>query len=185
MITQLETDQIRDDASLQDWLEQQAAQHQFSYLLAHAEDGVIWGHFPEMQLRIAHEVFSEFPKLRLSTLQQCRIFGEEGEMLLWRDQMTLRSRLVVDERPAKCDEQSKHCIEEDQILWGKSGGVREGFTKLQDGQQGLSHAVPLVDIPFGAERRPVRLRVHHYIQYNKSGIARIYLSRLVKLFSEP
>ncbi|MBD1847416.1 TIGR03984 family CRISPR-associated protein [Cyanobacteria bacterium FACHB-63] len=177
MIEELNTDSIQDE-TLHRWLEQQADQYQLCYLLAHAEDGIIWGHFPESRLRIAHNVFPEFPPLRLSTLQQCRIFSEFGEILLWRDQMTLRSRLILQDA-------STEWIEEDQILWGTSGEVKEDFTKLQDGQQGLNHAVPRTDIVFREGHRPVRLRIRHYVCYDEdTGVARIYLSRLVNLFSE-
>lgn len=178
MIEKLGTEQIQSDQTLRSWLEQHAKERQLNYLLAHAEDGVIWGHFSNSGLTIAHQVFPEFPDLRLSTLQQCRIFGEAGEIMLWRDGIELRSRLIVGDSSADS-------IEEDQILWGTQGEEREGFTKLQDGQQGLKHAVPLPSIVFKSKHRPVRLRIRHYIHYNESGIARIYLSRLVKLFAEP
>lgn len=177
MIEKLKTEQIQNDRTLRNWLEQQAKERQLKYLLAHAKDGVIWGHFSNSGLTIAHQVFSEFPELRLSTLQQCRIFGEAGEVMLWRDELALRSRLIVNDLSADW-------IEEDQILWGTRGEERGGFTKLQDGQQGLKHAVPLPNITFKSKRRPVRLRVHHYIDYNESGVARIHLSRLVNLFAE-
>jgi CRISPR-associated protein (TIGR03984 family) len=89
--------------------------------------------------------------------------------------------------------QDLELIEECQILWGtqkekgKQGedGERNGFTLVSDGSQGLKHAVPLTNIPFSQDKnnlyRPIRLVVHHYIDYDHSGVARIYLSRLVDL----
>ena len=76
---------IHDDKTLVLWLEKQAKDYHFNYLLAHAEDGVIWGKFENDKLKTADIVFPEdCPKLRLLTLQQCRIFGESGEILLWK-----------------------------------------------------------------------------------------------------
>ncbi|MGG6269700.1 type III-D CRISPR-associated protein Csx19 [Leptolyngbya sp. AN03gr2] len=177
MIEKLDTQQIQTDQTLQSWLEQHAKEHQLKYLLAHAEDGVIWGYFSDLGLAIAHQEFPEFPQLRRSTLQQCRIFGEAGEVLLWRDGMELRSRFISGNPSAEY-------IPEEQILWGTQGEEKGGFTKLRDGQQGLSHAVPLTNLAFNSNHRPVRLLIHHYIHYNKSGIARIHLSRLVTLLSK-
>ena len=40
---------------------------------------------------------------------------------------------------------------------------------------------PLTSITFDGKNRPVRLVVHHYITHDDTGVARIYLSRLVNL----
>ncbi len=170
-------DTIESDRTFVDWIEEQAKTWQLSYLLAHAEDGVIWGRFEGDRLITAEQVFQEFPPLRLRSLQQCRIFGEPGEILLWRAEKKWRSRLIRDI--------GKDFISEEQILWGTKGEEKEGFTLLSDGSEGLRHAVPLTGICFSEEKkklhRPVRLEVRHYIKYDESGVARIFLSRLVTL----
>ena len=164
-------------SSLYDWLQSKAKQYQLKYLLAHADDGVIWGLFDNAKLTIANQVFTEFsfPPLRLSTLQQCRIFGQQGEVLLWKDGEKCKARFIEDLTAEK--------IEERQILWGTHGKKQNNFTLLWDGSQGLKHAVPFTDIDLNGERlvKPVRLIVHHYIDYNEDGLASIYLSRLVDL----
>lgn len=184
------TEAITDDAKLKAWLLKQASDHKLRYLLAHADDGVIWGYFNESKLAIAHDIFSQFPKLpqfpelRLSTLQQCRIFGVNGEVLLWRVGKEWRSRVISDP-PTKT--QHPDIIIEDQVLWGTQGKVQDGFTLLSDGQQELYHAVPLTNIQFDEPKklnRPVRLKVKHYIEYDSNGLARIGLSRLVDLLAE-
>ena len=90
------------EQSLKDWLKQQAQDYQLTYLLAHAEDGVIWGHFDIQKgtLTTAREVFPEcnFPELRLKTLQQCRVFGKAGEVLLWNSNGEWRSRLILQSK---------------------------------------------------------------------------------------
>lgn len=182
----LSVDEIVDDKTLVSWLEEQAKEWKLNYLLAHAEDGVIWGRFDNNQLTTAEKVFHksdfkvDFPMLRLLTLQQCRVFGQKGEVLLWRTGETWRSRLVQDN-----PEVDK--IPERQILWGTHGEKRGNFTLLWDGSQGLKHAVPFNEIELGDRNKlinPVRLLVHHYIDYDDSGVARIHLSRLVDLTIE-
>lgn len=179
----LSVDGIVDDGTLVSWLEEQSRECKLNYLLAHAEDGVIWGRFDEGQLTTAEKVFHkskfkvDFPTLRLLTLQQCRIFGQNGELLLWRTGEKWRSRLVQDN-----PEVDK--IPERQILWGTHGEKRGNFTLLWDGSQGLKHAVPFIDIALDERNRlinRVRLIVHHYFDYDDSGVARIHLSRLVDL----
>lgn len=178
------TEAIADDTALKNWLLQQASEHELRYLLAHADDGVIWGYFSGDKLTISREVFPQFPELRLSTLQQCRIFGVNGEVLLWRTQAGWRSRVISD---SPTETQHSDIIIEDQVLWGTQGKVQDGFTLLSDGQQELYHAVPLTNIQFDDPKklnRPVRLKVRHYIEYDSDGLARIGLSRLVNLFAE-
>lgn len=181
----LPADDILKD-TLISWLEQKAKEFQLKYLLAHAEDGVIWGHFQHDKLTIAHSVFPEIPELpelRLLTLQQCRVFGETGEILLWQTDKGLKARLIQD------DSNTEKLPDEVQILLGTQGTEKDGFTLLSDGQQGLKHAVPLTGINFDSDdkkqNRPVRLIVRHYITYDeKTGVARISLSRLVSLQSK-
>lgn len=185
LCTPTATKEFVDDKALHDWLNEQAKTHQLNYLLAHADDGVIWGRFDEGELTTAEQVFRkpefDFPSLRLLTLQQCRVFGRSGEVLLWRTGEKWRSRLVQENDTAEI-------IPEQQILWGtQKERESEGFTLLSDGQQGLRHAVPLLDITFDKNNklhRPLRLSVYHYIDYDDSGLARISRSRLVNLTTE-
>jgi CRISPR-associated protein (TIGR03984 family) len=187
---------ILTDKSLNDWLKEQALtkDYKLPYLLAHVEDGVIWGRFDvdNSILETAKDVFPELqlPALRLSTLHQCRIFGEAGEVLLWNSNGEWRSRLIKQSKVSELLEQEKlGFITENQILWGTRGESQGNFTLLSDGSQGLKHAVPLIDIPFYSDKkeqyRPLRLEVHHYFCYDSDGVARIFLSRLVSLKKEP
>jgi CRISPR-associated protein (TIGR03984 family) len=169
-----------DTESLKEWLEKQAQEHKLKYLLAHAEDGVIWGRFDADRLITSGDVFSSFPQLRSQTLQQCRIFGEHGEVMLWKTGQKWKTRTINDTN------QSDRLPDEHQILWGtKSEKVKDGFTIVADGQEGLRHAVPLADIPFDQNKnlyRPLRLTVRHYLEEDEdTGVVRVYLSRLVNL----
>lgn len=182
IITDFGKVQFGSNDALKKWL----TDYHLTYLLAHADDGVIWGRFDNGKLTIANEVFTkpdfDFPPLRLSTLQQCRIFGENTEVMLWKMGQNWKARLINDQHLS-----DKDYIPEDQILWGtqQEGESKQDFTLVSDGSQGLKHGVPLINIPFSREKnnlhRPIRLQVRHYIDYDDSGVARIYLSRLVDL----
>lgn len=183
--------EIREDASLCHWLQNKAKHYKLQYLLAHADDGVIWGEFRgndrilvtsgDLVAPGAKDVFSQLAKLRLCTLQQCRVFGKDCEVMLWKVGQTWKARSIEDKHLLKDD-----YICEKQIIWGTQWEEeRKQFTLVSDGSQGLRHAVPLTNIPFKPHEKnlyhPLRLVVHHYIDYDESGVARIYLSRLVDL----
>ncbi|QSJ20440.1 TIGR03984 family CRISPR-associated protein [Nostoc sp. UHCC 0702] len=177
--------ELPDIFELKEWLELQAKENNLNYVLAHAEDGVIWGRFQDGNLITQTEPIDLFPKckfavLRKETLQQCRIFGHKSEVMLWKTDGGFKARLIQDE-------ENTELISEYQILWGTHGEKhQEGFTLLWDGSQGLKHAVPFTKIELEEDRKlkhQVRLTVNHYIDYDDSGVARIYLSRLVGLTS--
>jgi CRISPR-associated protein (TIGR03984 family) len=164
------------------WLKEQASKYKLNFLLAHAEDGVIWGKFQDGNLVTADSVFSQFAKLRKLTLQQCRIFSEGSEVMLWQTDEGFKARIIQDEKTTEF-------IPENQILWGtQAEKVSDGFTLVSDGSQGLRHAVPLIDIKFDENQklyRPLRLCIRHYIDDDaETGVARIYLSRLVNLTTD-
>ncbi|MEG3865631.1 MULTISPECIES: type III-D CRISPR-associated protein Csx19 [unclassified Microcoleus] len=191
-----DTQDIMDTPSLYNWLQAKAKQYQFQnllahgddrviWLLAHADDGVIWGKFRGDDYKLVtsgdEDVFPQLAKLRSPTLQQCRIFGENAEVMLWKVGQNWKARLVQDDNKPEC------LPDEDQILWGTQVEKESnGFSLVSDGSQGLKHAVPLTAITLkGKDSRPLRLKVRHYIDYDESGVARIYLSRLVDLYSHP
>ncbi|MBE9256839.1 CRISPR-associated protein Csx19 [Dolichospermum sp. LEGE 00246] len=170
--------EIPDNSDLKVWIEEQAKDNQLKYLLAHANDGVIWGYFNKSyHLITADSVFPQFPKLHCDTLQQCRIFGNKSEVMIWKTDRGFKARLIEDDHLTK-----KDYITEAQVLWGtQKEEEKDDFTLVSDGKQGLRHAVPLTGINFKDNERPLRLTVHHYIDYDDSGVARIDLSRLVNL----
>ncbi|WP_373529420.1 CRISPR-associated protein Csx19 [Nostoc sp.] len=169
---------ISTNLDINEWLEKQAEEYQLNFLLAHAEDGVIWGKFKDGKLLTSDSVFDFLPKLSPLTLQQCRAFGETSEVMLWQTDEGFKARLIQDEKDTEL-------IPENHILWGtQADKICGDFTLVSDGSQGLCHAVPLTNIEFDENQklyRPLRLSVHHYIDYDDSGVARIDLSRLVNL----
>lgn len=162
------------------WLVAQARQHELRYLLAHADDGVIWGRIDTDGLHTSHGIAPASPSLRAATLQQVRLFGPAGELLLWRSDNGWRARRVTDVVGYTDD-----VIDEDQILWGDTvEPAQDGFTQVREGSQGMRHAIPITVTSDQLRQHGLRLRVRHYITENEDGEARIALSRLVQLLPE-
>lgn len=167
------------------WLQEQADKHNLKYLLAHADDGVIWGKVDTNgRLVTSDSVAPEVsPQLRAETLQQARLFAEHAELLLWRDgDNQWHARLIRD--AAKGETATfTDAIDEPQVLWGTDPQpLGNDFTLMTDGAQGLRHAVPLrVEGKFDEASRPLRLLVRHYLKDDDSGFTRIVASRLFDL----
>lgn len=189
-----------------EWLTQQAAALVTKvgitewYLLAHADDGVIWGRTENNNLLTSDQAIKDkyatlsphdaaraeieaalrtCAPLRRETLQQARLFCEKAELLLWRDgDNRFHARLIRDAQNSEEGEWDD-CFDEHQMLWGTHGlHLDSDFTLLRDGAQGLRHAVPLAStLDTEGETTPPRLIVRHYI--NKQGFARVEASRLI------
>lgn len=158
------------------WFVKQGKERELRFFLAHDDDGVIWGHIKEDELKLSSEAFSEVTvPLRTMTLQQARLFDEAGELLVWRGQKEgeWHGRFLTDNSFAKED-----ILNETHRLWGEASdppGPQDGFTLMREGVQGLLHAPPLEL----ARSERATLQVRHYLDYDKEGQAYIALSRLV------
>jgi len=167
------------EKDMRGWLSRRMSED-MPWLLAHADDGVIWGRRQsDGSLLLSSDVFnlkSRYPaiavELRPETLQQLRIFGPGGELLIWRDEGRFQGRIITDG-----DSLREDAWQEQHLLWGTSIEQREGFSLLKEGQQGPQHAVPIV--VSGARR--AALTVRHYAQSDQYGQAIVGLSRLVNL----
>ncbi len=147
------------------------------FLLALAEDGVLWGKW-DGGLKLANEFFAGSSiQLRGETLQQAYLFGEKGQIHLFRDGISWKASQITD--VARQD-----MIREFQILWGDEASKSiSGFTPIRDKkQQGMDQIVPVevtqADFDVG---KVVRLELRHYVTYEETGEARIFLSRLVRV----
>jgi CRISPR-associated protein (TIGR03984 family) len=167
------------------WLLKQAKDHKLEFLLAHADDGVIWGRIDGEKLHLSTGIAANSPKLRGVTLQSCRLFGNNAELYIWRNGDGWRSRLIED---GDEDDNGAPALDESHLLWGTTRlGVTNGFTLLTDGQMGHQHAPPIeIDaVLFDGNRRPARLLVRHYLVVDdKTHLSRIGYSRLVKVDSQ-
>jgi CRISPR-associated protein (TIGR03984 family) len=183
-LTPVEVDGVfSDDAA--DWLAEKARDYKLTTLLAHADDGLIWGRMDGERLISSHDAFPDIaPKLRSLTLQQARLFGPQAELLLWRDREGKWSARLLDDDGT---EKQGYYFDEAQLQWGdhQEGKETRGFTLAADGQEGLRHAPPLPagEIGFGPSgSHPLRLHVRHYLERDEDdGALIIVQSRLVKL----
>lgn len=178
------------ESGLRDWLSNQAKKHHLTVLLAHATDGVIWGHWDGTRLVTAHEAGGIAKhamtqrisaELRDQTLLEARLFSTSAELHIWRSGGTWQGCLIQATNTGEEPKFTEY-IEELYMLWGDwaeaVGGT--GFTLLSDGAQGLRHAAPLELKPAKYDVRPLRLKVRHYLAKDEDA-ARIVASRLVEL----
>jgi CRISPR-associated protein (TIGR03984 family) len=196
----VQTFQIRDDhpavfepldttglADLRTWLNQQAARLGLKWLLAHADDGVIWGRFEGTKLVTSHEAAADHagarescPPLEGETLREARVFSEKAELFLWRGvDRQWCGRVIRDAREGE-EPTWEEAYDEAQMLWGTtSQPLDQDFTLMVHGSQGQRHALPMRIM--SRDGRPVlpRLVVRHYL--GPDDIATIVASRLVKL----
>lgn len=162
----------------QTWLEKNVSVSR-KFFLAFAYDGVIWGVY-KGGLKTSRAVNED-------TLQQAFLFGEEGELRLFRgEDGKWKACLVSDQGVADDDK-----IDEYQLLWGNEvvpgKSAPAGFTPVRDRvQQAMEHSLPLELTGLDLNVEGPRLLVRHFIQYDPvTGEARIFLSRLVKLDTGP
>jgi CRISPR-associated protein (TIGR03984 family) len=164
------------------WLARNAPQNA-PWLLAHADDGVIWGQRQDGGSFALSSQVKEFQQysaiavpLRAETLQQVRVFGPGGELWVWRTADGFAARVIEDGATTEAD-----ALLGQYLLWGRGrqdpAASQAGFTLLREGQQGPCHAPPIAQLP---ERR-LALVVRHYLEFDEEDQARIAASRLVDL----
>ena len=190
IVTPIEDDLPKSNDEVLAWIAKQAIGSKDQFLLAHADDGAIWGKWLNGALLTSDKVGLSnpdsrtiSPPLRGETLLQAFIFAETGEIRLFRNELGEWRACRINDSAVGENER----INEYQVLWGDKtikAFPQGGFTHLQDKtQQGLDQIIP-DDFTFDEKQpdlRP-RLLVRHFIDYDKnSGEARIWLSRLVKI----
>jgi CRISPR-associated protein (TIGR03984 family) len=167
---------------IDDWLVSQGANGDI--LLAHADDGVIWGQIRDGNLFVSHQVAPQIsPPLQHQTLQDLRLFNTERELRLWRVAHNTLHWTSIEDAPAT--EDRPVAFDEVHLLWGTKARVLENdFVLLEDGEQGLRHVIPAVT---GLEDGDILLSqrlglyVRHYVQEAPNGVNSIATSRLVAL----
>ena len=154
------------------WLIGQARTRNLNWLLAYADDGVIWGQLEGDRIRLSSDVFSETPaRLRLETLQQAHLFGPPGELLIWRTDEGIAARYVPTSTPLP---EGMEKMQETYWLWGSGQREKDGFTLMREGEMGLLHAVPLT----GLAGRRAGIKLCHYVDFDDQGQALVILSCL-------
>ena len=172
-LTLLSNFEATTEKALLDSLSRLAQTHKLAYLLSYHNDGLIWGMFNGNGWVLSAGKFRVSPEFRILTLQECRAFGLQAEILIWRDGDKLKASLLTE----GSGEEMPY-FDRTYLLWGDNVVQhKEGFTLLREGAQGLHHAVPLAN----ATPR-VQLKVRNYIGYDDCHQAYVKWSRLVKIF---
>ncbi len=172
-----------------DWLSKMAAEAEAAWMLAHLDDGLLWGKVENKRLIVPSSTAQfTLPVLQPITLQRLWLFGESGEVYLWRDadegQWKKRTTKAVNKN-ATAD--FAEIIEEKWLLYGTDPKATvDGFTIITDGSQGFGHAIPLpVKGKFNEQNRPLRLKVrHHLVEDTETGFNRTAMTTLAHLFDE-
>jgi len=182
------TSTLPTDENVREWLVKQMQDNKLTFLLAFADDGVIWGRMDDGALVIAHETSQKedkknYTELRGKTLQLAHVFGKDMEIRLFRDEMG-------NWKFAEIKDDGKF-ITESQILWGdklddKDQPVNENFTRLKAERKGIPPQIlPIERKEYTDSGKYVRLEVHHMVDFDKNtGEAYIKLSRLAWLSAE-
>ena len=153
-------------------------------LLSHAVDGMIWGRFDDDGTLTLPPEDAGVPTLDWQTLWSVRLFGEDGEWMLWRNGGKWTARTIRETDGGAGKAVWRDAIDESWWLYGTDTNRIDGtFTAMTDGEQGFRHVVPLhlPEPSYDANKRPLRLRARHYLQADDTGYLRIRASRLVKL----
>jgi CRISPR-associated protein (TIGR03984 family) len=193
-------------ADMKSWLEGKAAQLKGEgenkdqvYLLSFHDDGVVWGKIKDDGSLITSQSLNDdrFPKFRHETLQELRLFGEKGQLHIWRiGENQFKASLALKSETGEYE----FLQDEEQVLHGTYfDGGNDDFMIVRDGEEGLRHAFPKVvdDDKFKVKdekgkvvkdkngkdvrKRPLRLHIKHYTEYDIDGCARIAFSRLVNV----
>lgn len=178
-IIAVETLEISNGAK--EWFEEKAKAYGLTCLLVHADDGIIWGKMQNGKMHLSSRVYG--PELRSMTIQTAYLFGESGELFLWKnDNMSWNARLVKDGFKDGDSEDIEY-YDECHLMWGDTiEENKDGFVLLCQGSEGLRHAPPL-----GAKRKNIcypKLKLRHYLSYDEDGQAYIKFSRLVSIIPE-
>jgi CRISPR-associated protein (TIGR03984 family) len=166
------------------------------WLLLHADAGVTWGVIEKEGVRLSSLALAGWPTpaLEAGGLQQLRIFGAGGEVLIWRAEdppRSLAGRRLADGgasgplEPWLKPGNIRQVVAASRVAEG--GEARGGFTAVADGT-GRTQVVPwtLTDEDFdtggGAGPYPLELVVREYFEQDDvSGCVRVAASRLVAL----
>lgn len=163
----------------------------FVWALAHCDDGVTWGRYDAdaTAWRLGNHVAPGVsPPVRLETMQELRLFGEGGEVLVWRTEAGLRGRILREtDPPADCDDEADPLrpSNEPRVIRGTRviAQCRHGFTHIGDGT-GAEQVIPIGVTEGHLKAAGVRLYVRHYFEFDPDiGTVGIAATRLVNLMS--
>lgn len=161
------------------------------WALAHCDEGVTWGRFdPKLNIwRLGNQVAPDVsPPIRRESLQEVRLFGQSGEVLIWRTEEGLQGRMLCDSGPSSSHTDPSIFIppsNESRILRGSYviRSYEHGFSRVGD-VTGAEQVLPLEVTNEQLRSGQVRLEVRHYFESDAStGAVRVAASRLVGIIA--
>jgi CRISPR-associated protein (TIGR03984 family) len=159
------------------------------WLLAHCNEGVVWGKREGARWRLSSSVFPEVSPAIGGNVQQMRLFGPLRELLIWRADEGYLGRELSDANPLPTAGPLRPDDQQYILVGDRLTAAKEGFSLVADAR-GSRHAVPLTvaESSFGTatqRRWPLRLLVRHYFESDPaSGLVRVAASRLVHVSSQ-
>lgn len=159
------------------WFMDQPSVGDFSWLLAYADDGVVWGKICNGKLMIANNIFGEsFPKMNTKKIHFVRFFGHLAEIRVFQKD-SIFSAVRLEDEP-----NDKLSFIRSYFLWGNSvRDVKDGWTFVEEGQHGIFQAIP-IEIPHLNDNKTTRLkiRIRYYLDFEKEhGQAKVVGNRFV------
>lgn len=161
-----------------------------SWALAHCDDGVTWGWYDKtaQQWRLSHDVASHIsPAVTATNLQELRLFGPSGEVLIFRSEDRLAGRALVEAPLTESDSPYAPLPGPDKTEARVLRGDRvvqsyDRFTHIADAA-GAEQVIPIQVTATGSLRQNrVQLLLRHYCQVDEgTGAARVAATRLVDL----
>jgi len=155
------------------------------WALAHCDNGVTWG-CRDKDNGVWHlgnqAVPGISPQIRPDFLQELRLFGEPGEVLIWHTDAGLLGRILRDAGPVPDAFSSS---DEPRILRGDEvvSQYQDRFSHVRD-RAGAEQILPLAVASEQLRAGKVCLVVRHYYASDPdTGAVRIAATRLVKLIS--
>jgi CRISPR-associated protein (TIGR03984 family) len=160
----------------------------FAWVLAHSDDGVTWGRFDGEagRWRLGHDAVPDVsPPIRPEALQELRLFGDGGEVMIWRSDEGLRGRLLEDAKGDSPRDEADPLRPSEELRIVRGDRIRAdaggGFTRVTDAT-GAEQVLPIALDDAHLRQHKVRLHVRHYWAQNaEDGTVRIAVTRLLKL----
>lgn len=162
-----------------------------NWALVHCDNGVTWGRFDAGAgiWRLGNLIVPEVsPSIRRESLHELRLFGETGEVLIWRMETSLQGRVLRDSDPASDPGDGSNPLrpsDDSRILRGAHvvAQCNHDFTHVGD-RTGAEQVLPLAVTAEQLRTGQVRLAARHYYESDsETGAVRIAATRLVTLAS--
>ncbi len=133
------------------------------YLLVYKHHEIQFG-----KIENGHIVLDRLAELTPEYLKELRVFSEQGELHIWKQQQQFKYRLRVDGEGKEVN-----VYEETHLMWGLE---KENDTTIFEPNRGMR-----LTLPFSVNdaKLPLKYTVRNYFEYDDNGLIRFNDARLV------